>query len=109
MSMSEKRRVLIDNDPLILKLWQYHAVKAKVELDVFSAVADFLSVQNKFENTKTLIYLDRHLGDDLKGEKEAKKLYENGFREIYLVTADRSGLDHLGEYITGVISKRPPF
>lgn len=103
----ENLNVLIDDDELVRKLWQYKAKSQKKRLYVYEDVKNFLENDKDipFEST---IYIDSNLKDG-KGEVLAKKIYDKGFRKIFLVT----GYTHIKleayPWIQGVYDKQPPW
>lgn len=103
-----QRFVLIDDDKLISMNWKYKSEKANVALDVFVSVDEFLNNFSSYD-LETQIYIDSHLGTNLSGEFESKKIFERGFKNLYITTG-YTDLD-ISKYpwIKGVVTKKPPF
>jgi len=97
--------VLIDDDSLVHNTWQYVADKNNEELHSFYNVQDFINVAKKYQKN-TPIYIDSNLGNNIKGEVEAKKLYIMGFKDITLSTGQK--LDVLPEWIHSQQGKEYP-
>jgi len=102
--------VLIDDDKFIRISWKNRAESSGVSFFAFESVEDFL---NKLSNIpiESIIYIDSCLKDGVQGELEAKKIYENGFKEIYLATGYNKSDFNLVElpWIKDIVSKTPPF
>ena len=97
--------ILIDNDPLIRTSWQYFGEKNGVEVSVFADVNSFIEAKLSKDFP---IYIDSELDNGLKGEFEAKKLFELGHKEIYLATG-YSDFDITNyPWIKAVVGKRFP-
>jgi hypothetical protein len=100
--------VLIDDDKLIHLGWEHKAKKAGVELRCFYSVDEFLGVYKEFD-LDTDIYIDSDLKQKEKGEIGARRIFELGFRNLYLVT----GYSDLNKddfpWLKGVLSKGSPF
>lgn len=103
-----KKIVLIDNDKMIQVSWKNKALKAHVEIYVFSSIDEFLSDSISEEKALT-IYIDSDLGSTEKGEIAAESLFEAGFKDLFLTT----GYEDLDvsdfPWLKGIINKRPPF
>ena len=100
--------ILIDDSDLMRQTWELVSILSAKKLFCFASIADF-ERQKSTINCKTPIYIDSELGDSIKGEEYAKTLYEQGFKEIYLVTGHP--VSHFSEmpWITGIVDKDPPF
>lgn len=100
--------VLIDNDELMQSVWKLAGKKSGLNVDTYSSVNDFIE---KFEiyNQKTIIYIDSDLGDNIKGELQAKKIFDKGFSEIYLTTGFSADQVQKFPWIKSIIGKTPPF
>lgn len=100
--------VLIDDDPLVRMTWKMAAKRAGKNLLAFVSVEEFFK-KAESTNRNTPIYIDSHLGNGVKGEEESQKLYDLGFKEIYLATGDSpEKFAHL-KHIRGVLGKEPPW
>jgi len=102
--------ILIDNNPLVRWQWLKMGKKFRRKVGVFSTVQNFYDTcKNISANT---IYIDSDLGDGIKGEIEAKTIYDLGFKEICLTTNHDpecfDGIQHR-EYIREIIKKNPPW
>lgn len=100
--------VLIDDDKLIHLGWVHKAGKTGVELRCFYSVEEFLAVYKEFD-LDTNIYIDSDLKQGKKGEIEVQRLYQLGFRNLYLVT----GYNDLNKddfpWLKNILSKNAPF
>lgn len=103
-----KKCVLIDDDLLIHKLWSMEAEKKNVYLFKFFSVDEFIKDSSKIEKDIE-IFLDSNLGEHVKGEVEAEKIYNLGFENIYLVTGKDVEDIELRTWIKEIRGKRPLF
>lgn len=103
-----KSYILIDNDFLVRKTWEFQAKKAEVNLNTFQSVDDFLN-HSKDIDLEVFIYIDSELDDEKLGEIEAKKIFDEGFKKLYLATGKQFDSNKLPEYFLGIASKYPPF
>lgn len=109
-SYHHKMVILIDDDKMIQLSWELKATKTGTNLKCFFSVEAFLE-KIEIANHDCVIYIDSELGNGSKGEIEARKLFEMGFKNIFLSTgyqAEDFDLKSL-PWIKGIINKRPPF
>jgi C4-dicarboxylate-specific signal transduction histidine kinase len=99
--------ILIDNDKLICDSWATKASNESISLFTFNSVDEFLAKASLFD-FKIPIYVDSDLGNGLKGEVLSKKIFDIGFKEIYLATGMNASLIQRPEWINGVIGKGFP-
>lgn len=97
--------VLIDDDELIHMSWQYEADKKGKALKCYKSVEDFLQVADSIDRS-TKIFVDSNLSDGLKGEIESEKIFNLGFKEIYLATGYSASVIEKPAWIKEVIGKR---
>jgi len=100
--------ILIDNDLLIRKSWEMAAEKSGHTLTTFSNVDDFIAISDKFPK-ETLIYIDYELDDGVKGDIEAARISEIGFKEIRLATGYTGSQLNPPSYILEIVGKKPAF
>lgn len=98
--------VLIDDDEITHFNWRQSAKKNGINLSTFFSPADFY--QNSKNTPKdAMICIDSNLGSNIKGEEEAKDIYEQGFSNINLVTGlDKNSFQNLG-FIKNINNKTP--
>mgnify|MGYP000632639410 CR=1 FL=1 len=100
--------VLIDDDPLVGMTWNLHAEKRVVPLKVFSSADQFIAQMDRIPRSAK-IFIDRNLGDGVKGEDVAKVIYDYGFQTISLVTGEDQIDVSEFPWLSGVFDKRPPW
>lgn len=83
-----KRMVLIDDDKFVHSSWELGADKKQIDLFTYFTIDDFLKESEQFSKD-TAIYIDSNLKDGIKGEIEAKRIYDLGFENLTLA----SGMD----------------
>jgi hypothetical protein len=100
--------VLIDDDPLVRRNWELSAAKAGVRIKTFSSAAEFMISAADLDRS-TAVYVDSWLGNEEHGVEESKRIFDMGFRDIYLATGDvRAGAGASG-HLKGTIGKTPPW
>lgn len=104
----KKEYILIDNDLLIRKSWEFAAKKAEVQLTIFSSVEGFLSMAEELDR-RSLVYIDLELDNGVMGDVEAQKLSQMGFKSIYLATGHDPKTLNKPNYILEIVGKRSPF
>ena len=100
--------VLIDDDPIVHRIWDRAARTAGRTLNSFSNVDDFLAKCADF-GSDTPIYLDSHLGNGVRGETLARAIHAQGFSKIYLVTGFSKKDFAPTPEIRGIMDKNPPW
>lgn len=100
--------ILLDNDTMITAAWRLKALIANKKIAIFNCWNDLLRVVS-FYNINTPFYIDYELQDGLKGEVCAQKLYELGYREIYLTTGHPPEYFSEMPWIKKVLGKETPF
>jgi hypothetical protein len=98
--------VLIDDKENIREWWSESGVKAGICCLTFSSVIEFFESLSQIP-LETPIYVDSRLEDGVLGEIEAEKIFEEGFKTIYLATDVPP--DELPSYILRCIGKVPPW
>jgi signal transduction histidine kinase len=100
--------VFIDDNESLRTAWSLAAAEANLEIHTFSSIKDFQPLQYSFHSSTT-IYIDSELQDEIAGEVYARKLYDQGFKQIYLTTGyPPEKFQHL-TWLKGVIGKYPNF
>jgi signal transduction histidine kinase len=102
--------VLIDDDKIVRIGWEAQAKKKGIKLSTFKTVADFISASSLIP-AETIIYVDSNLGEGIKGEIESEKIFQMGYKDIFLATGySNSDLNlETTPWIKGSTSKRSPF
>jgi FixJ family two-component response regulator len=77
--------VLIDDDPLVRMTWSMSARDNDKAVLVYEDTSDYLTSLTQIDHS-TPIYVDSNLSDGLKGEFIAKKIYDQGFKNIFIAT-----------------------
>ncbi len=97
--------ILIDDDELIRMSWELMASRKGDILKAYSSIEDFLK-EKEIYNSEVKIYVDSSLGNGVKGEEESKKIFDAGFKNIYL--ASGYVFETLPEWIIGQVGKEYP-
>lgn len=100
--------ILIDDNSLIINIWLMKAETYHKKVIVFSSITDAEREIFKYDRNVP-VYIDSTLENNIKGEIYAKKLYELGFKTIYLATGHDSKQFPLMYWIKAVVGKTPPF
>jgi signal transduction histidine kinase len=98
--------ILIDDDPIIHSIWKLTA-KGK-NIICFENPTSFLNEMEQFD-FNTPIYIDSQLGEGKKGEEIAKRIFNKGFKEIFLATGYPQDYFPAMEWIKGIVGKNPPW
>lgn len=98
--------ILIDDELFNHSVWK---VTAKEKNVVCYLDADSFLNDIEIYDLNTAIYIDSELGEGIKGEEVAKKIYEMGFKDIFLATSYEA--DHFSPmfWIKGIYGKEPPW
>ncbi len=100
--------ILIDDDKFIHVNWKNRAELKGIKLTTYYKLEDFLFDAGKFPFSAS-IYIDSHLGNNIHGEVESKKIYDLGFRNIWVTTSYTDLNLANTPWLQGVINKTPPF
>ncbi|MBI4403652.1 MAG: HAMP domain-containing histidine kinase [Deltaproteobacteria bacterium] len=100
--------VLIDDDLLVHMTWNLAAKKAGRRMLGFQRPDDFLGKCSSIDRNIP-VYVDANLGNDIRGEEIAKKAFDLGFRNVFLMTGE-SPEDFVGlTFLSGIRYKNPPW
>jgi signal transduction histidine kinase len=100
--------VLIDDDPLVHSTWASACYLNGKKMKAFQSIDAFYREIDQI-NTNIPLYIDSNLGENIKGEIEAKKIKKRGFKRIYLATGNNPEDYENMPWITGIVDKIPPF
>ena len=100
--------ILIDDNKLVRMTWQFAAKKAGCDLKIYSSFESFVSEIDRHDKS-TAIYLDSDLGNGIKGEECAYRLFQQGFTNIHITTGYCVEKYLSFSWIKTVIGKTPPF
>ena len=81
--------IVIDDDVLLTDSWTLIASTKNKKITVFNTIA--AAEQSIYAyDTNIPIYIDSELGENIKGEIYAKRLFEQGFTNIFLISGHKS-------------------
>jgi len=84
------------------------AEKCGVSLSCYSSVQEFISSSSKYSKD-IKIYIDSNLANNKKGEIESEKIYDLGFKNLYLATGySKEDIDK-PSWIIDIVGKRADF
>ncbi|MGK5086849.1 HAMP domain-containing sensor histidine kinase [Bdellovibrionota bacterium FG-2] len=99
--------ILLDDDSLVHMNWEISAKQCGKKLRAFSHPDQFFKIATSLAKGSP-VYVDANLGEGIKGEEVARKIYELGFKKVYLATGYEpekfQGLD----FLAGILGKEPP-
>jgi len=79
----------IDDEVLLQKSWKRYFEQRGIKVLSYSSPSDYIKEKPiRFKDMP--IFIDSYMGDEIRGEEFAKELYSDGFKEIYLSSADSS-------------------
>jgi signal transduction histidine kinase/FixJ family two-component response regulator len=103
----KNKMVLIDDDPLVRKLWQLSARAKNIDFKAYASPKDFMDASSEISKD-TSLFIDVDLGES-SGLEWSKDLFELGYKDLRITTGfddiDLSG----SPWIKEVLSKEPPF
>jgi signal transduction histidine kinase len=99
--------VLLDDDDMIIETWKHSAKRYNQKLRTFKTPKEIYS-KIKTLDLKTVFYIDSRL-EKARGEDVAQILYKEGFREIFIASANTDLDASVHRVIKGVVSKSPPW
>lgn len=108
ISESSADVVLVDNDELCRIMWERKAKNKGIKILTCSSPDQFTKIKNVL-GPQTAIYLDSDLGNGLKGEDFALELHNEGFSNLFMATGYGKEKFSNYDFLSGVISKTPPF
>jgi hypothetical protein len=97
---------VIDDDKLVRLNWSSFCEKKGIPFREFSSVDSFLASADSIPKDAK-IYIDSNLGDDIKGEIESEKIFNLGFKNLYLATGYGKEFIQKPDWILEVYSKSP--
>lgn len=100
--------VLVDDNRSLTMAWELDAANAEIELSVYNNAEKFKRDLYKLDKN-TIIYMDIHLGEKYTGVELSQWVYKQGFKNIFLITADNLDDYRNLEWVKGVLGKSPPF
>lgn len=100
--------IVIDDDDLVHLTWNVYAKDNSKTLACFKTVEAFITKSQKLD-LKCPIYIDSNLGNEVKGEEVAKKIFDAGFSIIYLATGFEPSSFPKFSHILKVVGKEPNF
>ena len=97
---------LIDDDALVHMTWKMVAKQSGITLRTFKTPEAFLAADIAKD---AAIYIDSDLGNGIKGEKIAEKLFADGYKNIVLATGHAPDSFPAMPWIKQIIGKEPPW
>jgi len=101
-----KSIILIDNDKFIHINWSIYCKKYALTFLGFKSVESFLATASTI-NKNSHIFIDSNLGNEIKGEIESEKIYQHGFKNLYLATGYEKESFVKPSWIKEIFSKSP--
>ncbi|MFY7992535.1 MAG: sensor histidine kinase [Bacteriovoracaceae bacterium] len=101
-----KNIVLIDDDKLVQINWTYFCQEKSIPIRCFYSIQDFIEHSSLFD-FNTSIYIDSELKENERGEIYSKKIYDLGFKKLYIVTGYQKNEIVKPDWIIDLLSKSP--
>jgi signal transduction histidine kinase/CheY-like chemotaxis protein/arsenate reductase-like glutaredoxin family protein len=98
--------ILIDDDKLVHINWAAHCKKKGIPFIGFRSIDEFIKASENLDKG-IRIFIDSNLGDGIKGEIESEKIFNLGFKNLYLATGYQKEDITKPEYIIQIFSKNP--
>jgi signal transduction histidine kinase len=99
--------VLIDDQSRMREWWKRSGAQAGIQVLTYESVVEFFKHAREIPLT-TPIYIDSMLSDGVIGEVESEKIYDVGFKTIYL-SSSRPTSNECPPWIKKFVSKTPPW
>lgn len=100
--------ILLDNEKLQEMVWSLAAKEKNKSFKYFSCSSE-LFYSLKLISFSSTFYIDSDLGENIRGEEVAAKIYDLGFKNIFLCTGSDPVLFKDLPFLKGVIDKNPVF
>lgn len=100
--------VLLENDPLVQLIWRTNACKKGIQIHIFSDPAEMLKSLTQF-SLNTFFYFDLNLNHEVKGFDIARKVFEAGYKNIFMTTGDETFDYHIFPFLKGKVDKKFPW
>lgn len=104
----EELYILIDDSVLLTMVWELRASTTNKKLITFNDV-NKISFETINYPLETIFYIDSELNDGFKGAELAKKLYNMGYRNLYLATGFPATYFESMPWIKKIVGKECPF
>lgn len=98
--------VLIDDERLVHIDWFNYFKELEIDFKSYYKVEDFISDSSTIPKD-ALIYIDSNLGNGIRGEIEAEKIYKLGFLDISLATGYDLNQFEKSYFLKRVTNKKP--
>lgn len=98
--------ILIDDEELTQISWNIYFENRPVQFTSFYSVDEFLQKASDFNTQTTMIYIDSNLGE-LRGEVESEKIFNLGFKNLYMETGSPKGAIQKPSWILKIHPKTP--
>lgn len=102
------RFVLIDDSKVTRLSWKSRAKQRDLSFQDFSSVEEFLKAKEELPK-EACIYIDSDLGAEERGEDFARRLFEEGYTNLYLATGHSAKSFEDLPFLKGVVGKDPPW
>ena len=76
----------LEDDELMRMAMEMDAERKNLNLETFSNSKDFFKAVNK-TSKDTILFLDSDIGEKIRGEDIGKICFDNGFKNIFLITS----------------------
>lgn len=100
--------VLIDDDPLVHQLWTIAAKEFNRNIVNYFSFEEFQRVEKNIDRS-SFIYVDAHLSNNIRGEDISDKIFDIGFKNIFIATGYDPDEIRKSPKIKGITGKEPPF
>ena len=106
----ERQIILIDDEEIVRQTWEMAAEIIDKPIITYASISEFEGQINAIAKDSE-IYIDSKLGNDEddKGEVLAKKLYNQGFQNLYITTGYEEYDFKDMPWLKKVVDKEPPF
>lgn len=107
-STAPSKIMILDDEKLIHRIWKYEAALRGIDCEVFSKVHQMENELSKFSRDDFFL-IDCHLQDNARGDDFMKKLLDQGFKNVFAMTALDSEHVNVPSGLKEVLPKNPKY
>jgi len=106
-SMAEVRIVLIDDELIVRRSWEFAAGECGIRMVAVSTPDEFWQMSSHLGRSIE-VYVDARLGMGIDGVEVARTIHASGFGRVYLCTGDPASKYSGVTFLSGVVGKEFP-
>lgn len=100
--------VLLDDEEIVCSHWEHRFRQARRAIRIFRDPSELVKETGTILQSATL-FIDKNLGKKTSGLSFSKHLFELGYKNIYVSTAEHFRPNSIPSWILGFVGKTPPY